>query len=238
MVYIGSSVNMHARYIRHLYDTENGSLNYLHRALREFGFDAFDFDVIERLPKEKLLEREEFWIRFFNSASLDGFNTRRKPTATYVREVSEITRKRIGLVHKGRKASETTRKKMSVAAKERGRSPEHTEKLRSVHVGRKLSKEHLEKLRAANVGRKMSPEATAKSVASKQAKIKARQLAGLPGTQQSIAGLAARVAGRKAAADLRKLAGIPARKQSPEHVAKRMASGHTTRELKALAKFN
>lgn len=191
--YVGSTVNLSIRLSAHMGHAARGSVTAFHRALREFGPDAFDFEILERCPREQLLEREEFYIALLNAASIHGFNTMSRALATYGRVVLPATRerqriallgrkrspevcRRIGEANRGRKLSPEQVEKMRKAstgrrhsaeavAKMRGRKhrPESIEKMRRKQVGKKMPASMREKMRVAMTGRKRSPESVAKS---------------------------------------------------------------------------
>lgn len=146
-LYVGSSFNCGGRIKTHLRDATNGSRSCFHRALRQFGVGAFSFDLLEECERPLLHEREEQWIRFYKSASLEGFNTMSKPGATY-----------------GWFMTDATKHRMSEAQK-RASTPEKREKLRNAMLGKKrpkMSAEWREKLRVAGLGRKFSVESREK----------------------------------------------------------------------------
>ena len=77
--YIGQSVDIHERWIKHrsrpfqkndkCYDT------CLYRAIRKYGLENFDFDVVEECDYDSLNEREIFYIDFYNShITKNGYN--------------------------------------------------------------------------------------------------------------------------------------------------------------------
>lgn len=73
-VYIGQSRNIEIRWRRHKDDIHSGKKDYpLYRAINKYGIDNFSFEVIEECPKENLDEREQFWIKYYNSYK-DGYN--------------------------------------------------------------------------------------------------------------------------------------------------------------------
>lgn len=165
MCYVGSSLNIEVRRKRHIASAKAGKMPLIQRALRAFGADSFDFEVLEFCGKEKLLARENFWIGFLQAATIDGFNTRRNPTAIYDRTVSDVTRQRLSLAHKGRKGrplSDEAKAKISKANKGRKREPiseAHKEILRArkgVKLG-PLSEEHRRKISERQTGKKRGP---------------------------------------------------------------------------------
>lgn len=73
-VYIGQSIDIEERWRQHKRawrDTSRKAL--LYEAIRKDGLENFLFEIIEECPKERLNEREKFWIREYNSLE-DGYN--------------------------------------------------------------------------------------------------------------------------------------------------------------------
>ena len=78
-VYIGQSQNISQRWVAHRSRPFNSNaIQYdcpLYRAIRKYGFDNFSFEVLEETTKDKLNEREIYWIAKFNSNdSIYGYN--------------------------------------------------------------------------------------------------------------------------------------------------------------------
>lgn len=74
--YIGQSTDIHRRWINHksAYNNEDNNC-YLYKAMRKYGFENFNFSVIEICSKELLNEREMYWINFYNSNDSNfGYN--------------------------------------------------------------------------------------------------------------------------------------------------------------------
>lgn len=60
------------RYLaRHLSETDK---SYLHKAMAKYGVDNFQFEIIENVSNEKLPEREQYWISYYNSLAPNGYN--------------------------------------------------------------------------------------------------------------------------------------------------------------------
>lgn len=78
-IYIGQSKNIEVRYRNHLTKAKNNyssNTEYetpLHRAIRKYGIENFDFSVIEECSENQLNEREQYWIKYYNSYT-DGYN--------------------------------------------------------------------------------------------------------------------------------------------------------------------
>ena len=128
-IYIGQSRCIERRYADHVYCKT--PMYELDRAIKKYGIENFNYDILETFNTSNLDEvnkwmdeREEYYIKFYNSLNPNGYNllsNRHHP------EFSEITRKRISEACAGEKNgfyskqhSEETRKKMSVSAKKRG----------------------------------------------------------------------------------------------------------------------
>lgn len=81
-VYIGSAVDLGRRIRQHYTDlTSNIHKNtYLQRTWNKNKVELFSFGIVEFVDSERLINREQFWIDFFQSANRDrGFNL--TPTA-------------------------------------------------------------------------------------------------------------------------------------------------------------
>ena len=46
----------------------------IHKAIFKYGKDNFTLEVVEEVPKQQLNEREEYWIKYYNSYT-DGYNS-------------------------------------------------------------------------------------------------------------------------------------------------------------------
>ena len=72
--YIGQSVNIERRYIDHKYGMNKSSRPApFDILLHTKGIDSFSFEVLEECSKEKLNEREKFWIKYYDSYN-NGYN--------------------------------------------------------------------------------------------------------------------------------------------------------------------
>lgn len=76
-VYIGQSTSLDKRWQEHVKSALGvGTLasSQLHRVMREDGPENFTFELLEEVPKEKLRERESYYIDFYDSKNY-GLNT-------------------------------------------------------------------------------------------------------------------------------------------------------------------
>ena len=77
IVYIGQSIHLDTRYNEHRRNCLNKKhVNYycdFYKALREFGFDNFNYEIIEYCDENRLNEREVYWIAKYDSYH-NGYN--------------------------------------------------------------------------------------------------------------------------------------------------------------------
>lgn len=142
-LYVGSSVNIKARFNVHRHALRSGThANIaLQSAWVKYGEGAFSFDVLEIIADRKnLTEFEQFFINWLDTVAPGGYNIRPFASSNY------------GLHH-----TQETRDKMAKAITGR-KNPGSS----AAHKGKKLSKEHIEKVAAANRGQKRSAETKAK----------------------------------------------------------------------------
>lgn len=74
-IYIGSAVNFNKRKNNHkskLLMNKHHSKK-LQNAWNKYGFENFEFEIIEECEKEKLIEREQYYIDLYNSFN-EGYN--------------------------------------------------------------------------------------------------------------------------------------------------------------------
>ena len=77
-VYIGKSTNVKKRWSEHCKTALGvGTIAHsiLHTTMEKDGIDDFTFELLEEVPKDKLTEREKYWITFYDSKSY-GLNER------------------------------------------------------------------------------------------------------------------------------------------------------------------
>lgn len=134
--YIGQTVNtLRHRWLKHLSEATNKSKYPIHNAIRKYGPDAFDVEILcECNSKEEMDEIEKFCIILFDTKTPNGYNltdggegwcgvrhseeSRRKiSNAGKGRECKPETREKLRRIHKGRIFSEQSKRKMSEAAK-------------------------------------------------------------------------------------------------------------------------
>ena len=75
-VYIGQSVNITARKAEHikLAKNENYTTN-IAKAIRKYGVENFNFEILEECSSDKLDEREHYYIQYYDSLNKEkGYN--------------------------------------------------------------------------------------------------------------------------------------------------------------------
>ena len=68
--YIGQSVNLENRIKQH---KRCEGQSHIHNAIKKYGIENFSFEIIEECSLKALDEREQYWIKYYNSF-YEGFN--------------------------------------------------------------------------------------------------------------------------------------------------------------------
>ena len=77
-IYIGKSVNVKDRWVQHAkscYHCGTISHSILHTTMEKDGIENFTWELLEEVSKDKLGEREKYWIEFYDSKNF-GLNER------------------------------------------------------------------------------------------------------------------------------------------------------------------
>lgn len=77
-IYIGKSTDIKKRWGEHCktaYGVGTIAHSILHTTIRHDGIENFTFELLEEVPKDKLTEREKYWINFYDSKKY-GMNER------------------------------------------------------------------------------------------------------------------------------------------------------------------
>lgn len=196
-LYIGSTINMARRRKEHIRAAIAGVKSCFARALRKYGEDAFDFEIVERCAQHQLKEKEEWWILFFKSASIDGYNTHAIPTGLHTCKMSAAKKgipahPNLIAALKGKprsaesiakaKAAFTPELRAMLSAQRKGmkmppRTPEALINIRAAAAARRgiaMSPERREKCGKWHIGAKDSEETKAKRIASFKATMAVR----------------------------------------------------------------
>ena len=106
-MYIGSSINIHNRWYNH---KKLNSGQVICRALKKYGIENFDWDIIETVSDlSKLTEREQYYLDYFKPfVDLhQGFNVRKIADSNLGVKASNETRQKQSIAKKGKKFSAT-----------------------------------------------------------------------------------------------------------------------------------
>lgn len=164
--YIGCSVNIENRWLIHKSNLRNNKHvnNYLQQSWNKYGEDNFNLIILEKCDKSFLIEREKYYIGYFDSFS-GGYNMTTGGDGCEGHVCSDETKKKLSISNKkencskktllaksvshlgsknhmyGKKHSEETKRKISEANKGRGRphSIEAKEKISLSRKGIKMS---------------------------------------------------------------------------------------------------
>lgn len=151
-IYIGSAVNFDARVATHIshLNSHTHCNNHLQAAWDKYGAESFTFSCIEECPKESLLEREQFWIDYYNAANPDyGYNIVCQAGNTTGFRHSNQTKDVLRQKAFGRVLSDETKQKMSIAQSGEGNgmfgkhhTPESRRKMMLMSDGRSRSERY------------------------------------------------------------------------------------------------
>ena len=122
-VYIGQSVDIKARLTQYKrLDCKKQSK--LYNSLKKYGFKSHTFEVIHYCDIEELNELERYYQDLYDVLN-KGLNLKLTETSDKSGKLSEETKNKISLIHKGRKHTDEARRNMSKAGKGRVFSQQH-----------------------------------------------------------------------------------------------------------------
>lgn len=140
-VYIGQSTNLYQRYARHKrsFRVPDNYGRRLISAFRKYGFDNFNYYVLEYVETVNLTEREQFWMDKYKSYEKQfGYNGCHAAGSPVGYKHTEETKRKVSIASRGRRHSEETRKQMSIMHKGKIISDEAKKKNSEWHKGRKV----------------------------------------------------------------------------------------------------
>jgi hypothetical protein len=115
-IYIGiTNQGAQTRWLHHLYESRSGSDFPIHNAIRKYGVDNFQIEVIEVISGDYdyLKEREVYWVKFYDSYNKEkGYNLTVGGDGTFGRRHSEATKEKIRQKALGRKKSEEFKERL------------------------------------------------------------------------------------------------------------------------------
>lgn len=177
--YIGSSVSVRARITNHRSQLNRGvhDNEHLQRAWNKYGAKNFKVELIKACKEEELLYEEQKYLdKIKVGENPDCYNIAKSAFApTLGRELSNETKRKIGIANKGKKHTEETkallsekhtgktlskecRHKMSISRKGRVLTIETRKKISNALTGIKRTEETRQRLRESHIGIEISPE--------------------------------------------------------------------------------
>lgn len=164
--YVGVSRNVRRRWMRYLNDAKHDEpikrRQHIVHAIREYGADAFVFQVIETYGTEaEALEAEAFWVEFLRS-NVDGCGFNAAPGGGGGRTHTPEAREKMRQRKLGKKLTAEHRAKIGIASSR-------------ALMGHVVSTESRVKMRAAKLGKKQTQEHVANKAASTRANTLARR---------------------------------------------------------------
>lgn len=113
-LYIGvTTAGLRKRWIQHTSEARrHRDRIYVHRAMQKYGIEHFRMELVEICPdKDAMLERELYWISFYNTVSPYGYNSTHGGEHNGGRTFSEEHKRKLS--EAGKKISEEGRAKIS-----------------------------------------------------------------------------------------------------------------------------
>jgi len=142
--YIGQTIEkMQRRVLRHFRTINETKIS---RAIQKYSKYDFVYGIVEEVEDKNLLdEREQYWIKYYDSID-NGFNIKEggKCARGFKQSKSSIEKRRKKLI--GRPLSEEHKQKLSKAHKGKVLSKETVDKMIAYRTGRKLTKSCKEKI--------------------------------------------------------------------------------------------
>lgn len=140
--YIGQTIHPKKRYNQHK-NGERADKQYIDRAIKKYGVENFDYNVIDRLTantkeelREKLDRQEIHYISLYGShISKNGYNITLGGLSRGNFQHTQDTKDLLSRMRKGKKLNESTKKAISEGHKGLILSKEHKEKLKESHKG-------------------------------------------------------------------------------------------------------
>ena len=157
--YIGSSVDIHRRWVTHLRELRKGTHGnqILQRAWDKYGESSFEFSILLLCSETDTLLNEQQCLDTFHPE----YNICISVTASMLgRTMSEEHKRKIGDANKGRVMSDEQKLKLSEAHKGKKWSEEHRANMegKHAHFGYKFTDEQKEHLRQSHLGYIMPEE--------------------------------------------------------------------------------
>lgn len=154
--YVGATCRINRRWREHLRFADSGATTALASAVRQYGSDAFTFDVVAcAASREDACDAERLLIIQFGTKAPAGFNLTDGGIGS--RGLPDDIIERIAAKCRGRKVDPAVLAKRSASQKGIKRSAAFKAAVSAARKGQRLSAEHRAKLSAAKIGKKRAP---------------------------------------------------------------------------------
>ena len=156
--YVGETLNMKKRISHYKSPSKR---RYFETALKKYGFDGFNLQVIylPKASKEELLDLEETFIFIENSlVTENGYNLCQRGRMNSILPMSDETRRKLSEAQRGKKHSDESKRQISEGNAGKKRSDESRHKMSESKKGNKASEETKRKLSKAQKGRQHTDE--------------------------------------------------------------------------------
>ena len=173
-VYVGSAVNLGKRKEHHYACLRHNKHKNerLQRSWNKHSEKSFEFSILEYVEdKNNLIEREQYWMDFYDVAGDDGYNISPKAGSSLGVKHTAETRKRMSEVNMGKKLSPEHRKKISDGNKGRVFSADTRQKMSDAQKGRSMSPSHYANYLASRLTMNYVPSPATRKKLSESGKI-------------------------------------------------------------------
>ena len=156
--YVGSSKCIKNRWSQHKADLRNNNHknDYLQNAWNKYGENNFEFIIIEEnISERELLIVEQRYLHIAHKEQKKCYNLNFDASGG---NISEYSKQKISMFHKGKILSNETRRKISESTKKVMNTPEMFNKMSVIRKGKKLSELHKLKISEKSKLRKFSEE--------------------------------------------------------------------------------
>jgi group I intron endonuclease len=154
--YVGKAKDVLRRWHAHVYRASIGCGDALYAAIRKYGRDAFNVQVLQTYATEvDAFDGERFWTGVLGTIAPYGYNIKLGGRGGWSH--APESREKIAAKGRGRVPSNAARAKLSAALKGRKPSPEAMRRAREVRTGKQHTAEAKAKMSAAQRGRSRRP---------------------------------------------------------------------------------
>jgi group I intron endonuclease len=174
--YVGLSARgIDARWREHVRASNRGSAHVFHRAIRKYGADAFEHELLERMTTEAGAKRaEQLWIERLGTQTPNGYNVSSGGESSAGAVRSPETRALLAVKCRG--WTHTPEARVKIAEAQRGKPSRMLGRTQSVEARAKISSSQTGRAPTRGMsGRRHSDETRAKMSAAARRRVKGAQ---------------------------------------------------------------